>query len=132
MLPQASVYPAQMRATRDLLRRRIHLMRQRAELLAHVRNTNSQDHLPELGKKIAYTAHRDGVAERFAGRAVPKSIEVDLTLLTSDDQRLIALGLSLVKAATHYGATTLYVSSPHSHWPTLSTQRNLPVRCMAK
>jgi hypothetical protein len=62
MLPQASVYPAQMRATRDLLRRRIHLMRQRAELLAHVHNTNSQDHLPELGKKIAYKANRDGVA----------------------------------------------------------------------
>jgi transposase len=32
MLPQASVYPAAMRATRDLLRRRTHLMRQRAEL----------------------------------------------------------------------------------------------------
>src|SRR5919201_3140187 len=35
MLPQASVYPAQMRATRDLLRRRIHLVRKRAELLTH-------------------------------------------------------------------------------------------------
>jgi hypothetical protein len=32
MLPQASVYPAQMRATRALLRRRTHLMRKRAEL----------------------------------------------------------------------------------------------------
>jgi hypothetical protein len=32
MLPQASVYPAQMRATRDRLRRRIHLMRKGAEL----------------------------------------------------------------------------------------------------
>jgi hypothetical protein len=32
MLPQASGYPAQMRATRDLLRRRIHRMRTRAEL----------------------------------------------------------------------------------------------------
>jgi transposase len=31
MLPQAYVYPAEMRATRDLLRRRIHFMRQRAE-----------------------------------------------------------------------------------------------------
>ena len=36
MLPQAYVYPAEMRATRDLLRRRTHLMRQRSELLAHV------------------------------------------------------------------------------------------------
>jgi transposase len=32
MLPQAYVYPAEMRATRDLLRRRIHLTRKRAEL----------------------------------------------------------------------------------------------------
>jgi transposase len=56
MLPQAYVYPAEMRATRDLLRRRLHLMRQRAELLAHVQQTNSQYTLPEIGKKIAYKA----------------------------------------------------------------------------
>jgi len=36
ILPQASGYPAAMRATRDLLRRRTHLMRTRAELLAHI------------------------------------------------------------------------------------------------
>ncbi len=42
MRPQAYVYPAQMRATRDLLRRRMHLAHKRAELLAHVPHTNSQ------------------------------------------------------------------------------------------
>lgn len=42
MIPIAYVYPARMRATRDLLRRRMHLMRKRAELLAHIQNTNSQ------------------------------------------------------------------------------------------
>jgi transposase len=52
MLPQAYVYPAAMRATRDLRRRRIHRMRKRAELLAHVQHTNSQYNLPEIGKKI--------------------------------------------------------------------------------
>ena len=40
-----------MRATRDLLRRRMYLMRKRSELLAHVQNTNSQYNLPEIGKK---------------------------------------------------------------------------------
>jgi len=35
MMPQAYVYPARMRATRDLLRRRNHFMRKRAELYAH-------------------------------------------------------------------------------------------------
>ena len=42
LLPQASGYPADMRATRDLLRRRTHLMRKRAELLAHVQKTHRQ------------------------------------------------------------------------------------------
>jgi hypothetical protein len=77
MLPQAYVYPAEMRATRDLLRRRMHLMRKRSELLSHVQNTNSQYNLPEIGKKIAYKANREGVAERFDDAAVQKNIEVD-------------------------------------------------------
>ena len=41
MLPQAYVYPAAMRATRDLLRRRCPLVRKRAALLAHIHNTNN-------------------------------------------------------------------------------------------
>ena len=81
MLPQAYVYPAEMRATRDLLRRRMYLTRKRAELLAHIQNTNSQYHLPEIGKKLAYQANRDGGAERFPDPAVQKSMEVDLALL---------------------------------------------------
>src|SRR5262245_38379658 len=86
MIPQASVYPAARRATRDLLRRRLSLTRQRAELLTHVQNTNSQYNLAEIGKKLAYKANRDGVAERFPDPAVQKSITVDLTLLGSYDE----------------------------------------------
>src|SRR5262245_47130355 len=69
MFPLAYVYPPEMRATRDLLRRRCHLRRKRAELLAHIQNTNSQYNqntnsqynLPEIGKKLAYRANREGV-----------------------------------------------------------------------
>jgi transposase len=109
MLPQASGYPAQMRATRDLLRRRTHLMRQRAELVAHGQNTTSQDTLPEIGKNIAYQANRDGVAARVADPAVHKTIAVDLALSTSDEQLLGDLELAIVKAATHHDANTLYL-----------------------
>jgi hypothetical protein len=97
MLPQAYVYPAEMRATRDLLRRRMHLARKRGELLAHVQNTNSQYNLPAIGKKIAYKANRDGVAERFADPAVQKSIEVDLALIGYDDELLRDLELAIVR-----------------------------------
>lgn len=109
MLPQAYVYPAQMRATRDLLRRRTHLMRKRAELLAHVQNTNSQYNLPEIGKKMAYKANRAGVADRFADPAVHKSIEIDLALITYYAQLLNDVELALVKAAKHHDAHTLYL-----------------------
>ena len=109
MLPQAYVYPAEMRATRDLLRRRMHLMRKRAELLAHIQNTNSQYNLPEIGKKIAYKANRDGVAERFPDPAVQKSIEVDLALIGYYDQLLRDVELSIVKTAKQHDAQTLYL-----------------------
>jgi transposase len=108
MLPQAYVYPADMRATRDLLRRRMHLMRKRAELLAHIQNTNSQYNLPEIGKKIAYKANRDGVAERFPDPAVQKSIEVDLALIGYYDQLLRNMELSVLKTAKQHDANTLY------------------------
>jgi transposase len=83
MLPQAYVYPAAMRATRDLRRRRTPLMRKRAELLAPGQNTNSPYNRPDIGKKIADKANREGVAHRLPDRAVQTNIEVDLALLTS-------------------------------------------------
>src|SRR6266496_1132765 len=109
MLPQAYVYPAEMRATRDLLRRRLHLTRKRAELLAHVQNTNSQYNLPEIGKKIAYKANREGVAERFPDPAVQKSIEVDLALLDHYDRLLRDMELTILKTAKQHDAHTLYL-----------------------
>ena len=52
MLPLAYAYPCGMRATRDLLRRRMRLMHTRAEALAHVTNTTSQYNLPPATKKL--------------------------------------------------------------------------------
>lgn len=102
MMPMAYVYPAEMRSTRDLLRRRMHLVRKRAELLAHVQNTNYQYNLPEIGKKIAYKANREGVADLFPDVSVKKSIELDLALLNHYDQLLPRLEheISLI-AKTH-------------------------------
>jgi transposase len=108
MIPQAYVYPAEMRATRDLLRRRMHLMRHRAGLLAHIQNTNSQYNLPQIGKKLAYKANREGVAERFPEPAVQKSIAVDLTLIGSYDRLLTALELDIVNTAKAHDAQTFY------------------------
>jgi transposase len=109
MIPRAYVYPAEMRATRDLLRRRMYLTRKRAELLTHVQQTNCQYNLPDIGKKIAYKANRVGVAERFPDPAVQKSIEVDLALIDYYDQLLRALELAIVTTAKQHDANTLYL-----------------------
>ena len=109
MLPQAYGYPAEMRATRDLLRRRMYLTRKRADLLTHVQNTNSQYNLPEIGKKIAYKSNRDGVAERFPDPAVQKSIEVDIALISQYDQLLRDLELHLLTVTKQHSANTLYL-----------------------
>jgi transposase len=108
MLPQAYVYPAGMRATRDLLRRRLPLTRKRAELLAHVQNTNSQYNLPEIGQKIAYKANRDGVAERFPDPAVQQSVAVDLALIDYYDRLLSDLELTILQTAKQHDAQSLY------------------------
>jgi transposase len=107
MIPQAYVYPAELRAPRDRLRRRMHFMRKRAELLTQVQPTNRQYNLPEIGKKLAYKTHRTGVAERFPDPAVQKSIDVDLTLVGHDDPLLRDVALSVLKTAKQHDANTL-------------------------
>ena len=99
LLPQASVSPAQMRATRDLRWRRRPLAHKRAERLAHVQPTNRQYTLPAIGNKLASKAHREGVAERVAAPAGQTSLAVDLALITSYDERLRDVELTRVTTA---------------------------------
>lgn len=109
MLPVAYVYPQEMRATRDLLRRRMYFMRSRSELLAHIQNTNSQYNLPEFGKKIAYRTNRTEVAEAFADPQVHKTIAVDLQSLDFYDQLLTDLELHITKTATEHDHQSFYL-----------------------
>jgi len=99
MLPMAYVYPSAMRATRDLLRRRMHLMRKRSELLTHIQNTNSQYCLPQFGKKIAYKRNRHDLPEHFTDLSVRRSIEMDLSLIDHYDKLLTEVELYITQNA---------------------------------
>jgi transposase len=96
-LPLAYAYPAAMRATRDLLRRRTHLVRKRAELLAHIQNTISQYNLPSPGV-LAYKDRRRKIPEGFPDPA-RRSVELDLQLIETYDSLLTQLELELVHQA---------------------------------
>jgi transposase len=90
-IPMAYAYPKERRAIRDLLRRRMHLMHKRAELIAHIVNTNAQYNLPPFTKKLAYKTNRIGIAERFTDPHVRKSIELDLAVIETYDKQLLAV-----------------------------------------
>src|SRR5687768_5110125 len=108
MLPQAYVYPAAMRSTRDLIRRRLHLVRKRGQLLAHIQNTRAQYNLPAFGRRLAYPANREGVREHFADPSVRKSIDVDLTLVAQYDTLITDLELTIVREAKRHDADAFH------------------------
>ena len=97
-----------MRAPRALLRRRIPLMRKRAELLPHVPHTTCQSPLPDIGTKSAYKTNRGGVAERFPDPAGQKSLEGALAWLDDDDRLRSDLALAIVKTAKQQDAAPCY------------------------
>lgn len=103
MIPTAYVYPKKMRATRDLFRRRMHFVRKRAELIAHIQNTNAQHNLPEIGQRIARRSDREKLEiplpERFEDPSVQASIAADVALIDHYDEMLGRLEWFLSKHA---------------------------------
>jgi transposase len=109
-LPIAYVYPKGLRETRDLLRRRMYLVHKRAEVVAHVVNTNSQYNLPPFGKKLIYARNRQAlqIADRFADATVRKSIELNLRLLDALDDLIGDAELDLDRTVKVDDADTFY------------------------
>lgn len=102
MFPLAYVYPPKMRATRDLLRRRTHFMRKRAELYAHIQNTASQYNLPDPLGRIAKPQNRHGIAEKFDDPSVKQSIDVDLEMISAYDPMIARLERTIIETAKHH------------------------------
>jgi transposase len=105
--PFGYVYPRQMRATRDLLRRRLHFTRKRAELLTHIQNTFTQYNLPLPSGRLTSSAGRDGLAELFDDPAVQASIRADLSLLNHYDTLIPQLEHTALHLARAHDPHTL-------------------------
>src|SRR5262245_32291116 len=99
--PLAYAYPKGMRETRDLLRRRTYLVRQRAELLTHVQILNAQYNLAPFPKELSFAANRREmhIPQRFADPSVQKSAAVNLALVDRLDELIGELELYLVRTA---------------------------------
>jgi transposase len=100
VFPQAYVYPKAKRATRDLLRRRAVFVRQRAHLIAHIQNTNSQYNHPPFAKKLTYKGNRnDDIIDRFEDDSVRMSVRANLQMISAYDAQIQQLETHLQQHA---------------------------------
>jgi transposase len=108
--PIAYVYPKGMRETRDLLRRRTYLVRQRAALLTHLQILNAQYNLAPFPKKLSFAANRTemDVAQRFADPSVQKSAAINVALIDQLDGHIAELELYLTRTAKVDDLQTFY------------------------
>ena len=100
-----------MRPTRDLLRRRMHLSRQRAHLIAHIQNTVHQYNLPALGVRLGKPTERGDVTECFPAGDTQSMVQLDLDLIGYYDQQLSQLEWQLVKQARAHDAQMYHLIS---------------------
>jgi transposase len=102
MLAQAYVYPRGMRSTRDLLRRRSYLVRERAALIVHSSLTNHQYNLAVQTKRLSYSSNREAFVEKFEDRSLRANVQLDMTLCDVIDEQLRRVEcLLLQKAQLH-------------------------------
>lgn len=97
--PVAYVYPRRFRATRDLLRRRLHFVRFRSELLTHLKMSEAQANLEPLKKRLDHPAQRAGFPARFPEGSARSSIAADCRLLDALDDLVADLERELVATA---------------------------------
>lgn len=98
----AYTYPAKMRSTRDLMRRRNHLMRKRAELYAHIQNTCSQYNLADPLGCIAKPQNRDGIVERFEDPSVQKMLHADFSVIEVYDPIIAKMKRDIISMANYH------------------------------
>jgi transposase len=108
-LPYAYVYPREMRATRDLLRRRLFFSRKRGELFAHIQNTNTQYNLPALEERVRKTKDRGAVIEHFDDLTVQMSVASDVALLGAYDEVINEMELFLRHEVSRHHRKSFYL-----------------------
>ncbi len=108
-LPMAYVYPSEMRATRDLLRRRMRFVRKRAGVLSHIQNTITQYNLPPYEGRIDEARNRGGLLEHFEDEDVQMSVAANMTMLDTYDVTIHELELYLESRAKVHDASSFYL-----------------------
>src|SRR5438105_2810152 len=107
--PPAYAYPKERRGLRDLLRARLRLVRQRAELYGHVHTARRQANLPPVASDVKYVSKRAAITADIADPFVRRRVETDLALLAPLDTAIRQLEGEIEEAARGHYPTELAV-----------------------
>src|SRR6516162_594970 len=107
--PLAYAYPRERRGLRDLLRARLRLVRQRAELYGHVHTARRQANLPPVSNDVKYKSKRGGITADIADPFVRRRVETHLALLEPLDTTIRRLEAEIEEAAKEHYPTELAV-----------------------
>jgi transposase len=107
--PPAYAYPRERRGLRDLLRARLRLVRQRAELYGHVHTARRQANLPPVSNDVKYKSKRAAITADIADPFVRRRVETDLALLEPLDAAIRRLEAEIEAAAREHYPTELAV-----------------------
>jgi len=108
-LPPAYAYPKERRGLRDLLRARLRLVRQRAELYGHVHTARRQANLPPVSSDVKYKCKRAVCTADIADPFVRRRVETHLALLEPLDTTIRRLEAEIEDAARQLFPTELAV-----------------------
>ena len=107
--PLAYAYPKERRGLRDLLRARLRLVRQRAELYGHVHTARRQANLPPVASELKVKSRRAAAAADLADPFVRRRVETHLALLEPLDTTIRRLEADVEDAAREHYPTELAV-----------------------
>ena len=95
----AYAYPKELRATRDLLRRRTHFVRLKSQILTHLQIVNHQHNFEAFEKSITYKSNRAGLSDRFDNLSVKVSVDLDVRTADFLHDQIRKLELHIERAA---------------------------------
>jgi len=105
--PLAYTYPPEMRATRDLRRRRIRIVRHGAQLKAHIANTTSQYNLPSNHVNLKNLCAREHMRTVFPDEVVQRNVDLDLAILDTYAKELDRVERFIEKQAMQHNPVHL-------------------------
>ncbi|MGX5172435.1 IS110 family transposase [Aliikangiella sp. IMCC44653] len=107
--PLAYVYPKEKRATRDLLRRRMKIVRHGAHLKAHVVNTTSQYNLPPNKVNLKNISAREKLMSTFDNPVVQRNIDLDMAVLDCYAKQLSKIEWFIEQQAKQHNPVHLHI-----------------------